>query len=104
MTVRVRPADVADAVALSRLGAATFRETFEADNTTEDMARYLAEAFSPGQQASEIADPKSAVLVAEQGSIAEQVSPRDRPGAFSGARPALGRRPHAPGCRSTCCC
>jgi diamine N-acetyltransferase len=65
MTVRVRPADVADAVALSRLGAATFRETFEADNTTEDMARYLAEAFSPGQQASEIADPKSAVLVAE---------------------------------------
>jgi ribosomal protein S18 acetylase RimI-like enzyme len=65
MTVKVRPAAIADAVALSRLGAATFRETFEADNTTEDMARYLAEAFSPEQQSSEIGDPMSTVLVAE---------------------------------------
>ena len=65
MTVKVRPAAIADAVALSRLGAATFRETFEGENTPEDMARYLAEAFSPDQQAAEIADPRGTVLVAE---------------------------------------
>jgi diamine N-acetyltransferase len=63
--VKVRPATIEDAAALSRLGAATFRETFERDNTPEDMARYLAEAFTPEQQAAEIADPNSVVLLAE---------------------------------------
>ena len=65
MAIRIRLAAIADAAALSQLGAATFRETFEAENTPEDMARYLAEAFSTGQQAAEIADPASTVLVAE---------------------------------------
>lgn len=63
--MQIRPATIADAAALSRLGATTFRETFESENTPEDMARYLAEAFSPAQQASEITDPSSTVLVAE---------------------------------------
>jgi ribosomal protein S18 acetylase RimI-like enzyme len=66
MDVRIRPADIADAAALSRLGAATFRDTFEADNTPEDMARYLAEAFSVDQQAAEISDPNGTVILAEQ--------------------------------------
>jgi ribosomal protein S18 acetylase RimI-like enzyme len=66
MTIQIRPASIADAAALSQLGAMTFRETFEGENTPEDMARYLAEAFSPGQQAAEIADPASTVLVAER--------------------------------------
>ncbi len=65
MTITIRPAAIADAAALSRLGAATFRETFEGENRPEDMARYLADAFSPEQQAAEIADPASTVLVAE---------------------------------------
>ena len=65
MTIHVRPATVADAAALSRLGAATFRETFERENTPEDMARYLAASFAPERQAAEIADPAGAVLVAE---------------------------------------
>ena len=65
MPLQIRLARVDDALALSLLGAATFRETFERDNTPEDMERYLAEAFSPEQQASEIADPASAVLIAE---------------------------------------
>lgn len=63
--VKIRPAIVADAPALSRLGAATFRETFEGENTPEDMERYIAEAFTSVQQSREIADPSSAVLVAE---------------------------------------
>ena len=66
MAIRVRPAALADAAALSRLGAVTFRETFEADNTPEDMARYLADAFSPDLQAAEISDPAGTVLLAEQ--------------------------------------
>ena len=65
MTIRVRPATLADAPRLSQLGALTFRETFEGDNTPEDMARYLAESFTPEKQAAEIADPAGIVLLAE---------------------------------------
>lgn len=70
MLTRVRPATAADASRLSALGAATFRETFEGENTPEDMARYLAEAFTPARQAAEIADPSAVMLVAERGSAA----------------------------------
>ena len=66
MNLRIRPAEIRDAGPLSRLGADTFREAFEADNTPEDIARYLAEAFSRDQQAAEIADPTATVLLAEQ--------------------------------------
>ncbi len=62
----VRPATIADAAQLSRLGAATFRDTFESENAPEDMARYLAEAFTPERQTAEIADPAGAVLLAER--------------------------------------
>jgi ribosomal protein S18 acetylase RimI-like enzyme len=61
----IRRATVADAPALSRLGAATFRETFEQENTPENMARYLAEAFTTERQTAEISDPAGIVLVAE---------------------------------------
>lgn len=63
--VIVRRAEVTDAPALSALGAATFRETFDDSNTPEDMARYVAEAFFPEQQAADIVDPRSVMLVAE---------------------------------------
>jgi GNAT superfamily N-acetyltransferase len=65
MTIAIRPAAIGDAAALSRLGATTFRETFEQENTPQDMERYLAGAFTPAQQAAEIADPESTVLLAE---------------------------------------
>jgi ribosomal protein S18 acetylase RimI-like enzyme len=68
MTVRIRPATLADAARLSQLGATTFRETFAHENTPDDMARYLAGAFSPAKQAAEIADAASIVLLAETGS------------------------------------
>ena len=61
----IRPASVADAFALSRLGETTFRETFEGENSPEDMSRYLAQAFTPAQQTAEITDPGGIVLVAE---------------------------------------
>src|SRR3954465_13748202 len=65
MTVTIRPASIRDAPALTRLGIATFSETFGVENAAEDMARYLAAAFTPEQQAAEIADPASVVLLAE---------------------------------------
>jgi ribosomal protein S18 acetylase RimI-like enzyme len=65
MTIQIRPATLDDAPALSRLGAATFRDTFDRANTPADMARYLADAFTPEQQAAEIADPAGAVLLAD---------------------------------------
>ena len=65
MTIRIRPATVADAHRLSEFGAATFRDTFAGENTPEDMARYLAEAFTPERQTAEIADPTGIVLLAE---------------------------------------
>ena len=61
----IRNATTADAAALSRLAATTFRETFEAENSPEDMERYLAEAFTPEQQAAEISDTAGTILVAE---------------------------------------
>ena len=63
--IHIRAAAVADSVALSRLAAETFRETFEHDNSSEDMERYLSEAFSPARQAAEIDDPMSVMLLAE---------------------------------------
>ena len=61
----IRAATSADAAQLSRLAAITFRDAFEAENTPEDMERYIATTFTPEQQAAEIANPDGTVLVAE---------------------------------------
>ena len=66
MTTLVRPATIADAPSLSQLGANTFRETFEGENTPDDMATYVAEAFTPDRQAAEISDASNIVLLAER--------------------------------------
>ena len=62
----IRRAGADDAARLSAFAAATFRDTFGADNTPEDMARYLTETYSPEIQAAEIAEPAAIVLLAEQ--------------------------------------
>lgn len=54
-----------DAGALAELGARTFRDTFAADNTPDDMALYLSESYSPELQAAELANPAIITLVAE---------------------------------------
>jgi ribosomal protein S18 acetylase RimI-like enzyme len=61
----IRPATISDAIRLSRFAAAAFRDAFAHDNTPEDMARYVAESFTPERQAGEIADPEGVVLLAE---------------------------------------
>jgi ribosomal protein S18 acetylase RimI-like enzyme len=96
MTTRVRPATVADASRLSQLGAATFRETFEGENTPADMARYLAEAFTSARQAAEIADPAGVVLLAEREGTASEAEDGELVGyahLVSGPAPAAVQSP-----------
>jgi hypothetical protein len=46
MTTLVRPATLADAPRLSQLGANTFRETFEGENTPDDTGGSHATALA----------------------------------------------------------
>lgn len=62
----IRRATVQDAARLSELAEATFRDTFEAENSAADLEAYVAEAFTPQRQADEILNPASIVLLAER--------------------------------------
>ena len=88
----LRTATVADAALLADLGARTFRGAFAADNDPDDLALYLAEAFTPERLAAEIADPSSTFFVAHDAAGAPVGYARlvaDRPHeAVSGARVA----------------
>lgn len=61
----IRRAGTADANVLAGLGAQTFVETFNDDNTPEDMAAYLATSFSVTQLTVELAEPSSTFFIAE---------------------------------------
>jgi len=63
--IEVRYATAEDAALLADLGARTFRETFSAENTPQDMAAYLSASFSANRQAAELADPRSVFFIAE---------------------------------------
>ena len=63
--VTIRRGTVDDAGLLSELGARTFSETFAADNTSEDMASYVATSFSVAQQTAELENSASTFLIAE---------------------------------------
>ena len=64
--ITIRQATAADAAVFTALAASTFVDTFGAENTPEDMAHYLGEAFSEDRQRAEIADPRHTVIIAEQ--------------------------------------
>ncbi len=61
----IRIAVPADATLLAELGAETFRDTFAADSSPDDMAAYLADAFGVEIQGRELADPSVRFLIAE---------------------------------------
>jgi GNAT superfamily N-acetyltransferase len=65
VSVTVRPAGPSDATWLAALGERTFRETYTAHNTPENMERYVAEHFGPERQEAELRDPSMTTLVAE---------------------------------------
>jgi ribosomal protein S18 acetylase RimI-like enzyme len=61
----IRPATVADAGILADLGARTFRETFAAICSADDLEAYVAGAYGEAIQAAELADPDRPGLVLE---------------------------------------
>jgi ribosomal protein S18 acetylase RimI-like enzyme len=66
----IRRGKTGDAAVLAELGARTFSETFAPDNSPANMAAYLASAFSPAQQTSELTDSSSLFLIAETNGVA----------------------------------
>lgn len=64
--IATRPAQPDDAGLLAELAASTFRETFEAANTPEDFAAYMAVAFGEAIQRAELEDPGITVFLAER--------------------------------------
>ena len=64
-TFTIRPATLDDAPTLAALGAQTFRETFEAICSSQDLADFLAEAYGDAIQRTELADPSRPALVLE---------------------------------------
>ena len=80
-----------DAALLSEIGATTFTETFEAANTPEDFAVYMAAAFGEDIQRSELESPDTTVVFAERdGEVVGYVMLRERmPPASLGLEDAL---------------
>ena len=61
----IRPATVDDAEAWSVLARRVFLDTFGPNNDPDDLAAYMADAFTPAQQRVEIEDPARRCLLAE---------------------------------------
>ena len=72
----IRHATAADAGRLALASARFFAQTFGADNRPEDMAAYLAGAFTVDRQRAEIRDPESTIWLAE---VRESDAPRATP-------------------------
>src|SRR5690242_3544175 len=64
-SIRLATAD--DAPALAAAGGAFFRDTFGSANRPEDMADYLADAFSESRQRAELTASDARVLIAADG-------------------------------------
>jgi ribosomal protein S18 acetylase RimI-like enzyme len=62
----IRRADRGDAKRLSAIAEETFRATFSALNTPEDIDLHCRNTYSEEIQASEIADPDTVTLIGEQ--------------------------------------
>jgi ribosomal protein S18 acetylase RimI-like enzyme len=90
VSVVIRPARVPDAPWLADLAERTFRETYTAYNTAEDMERYVADHFAPELQAAELADPRFLTLVVEvdgRPAAYTQLGPGPAPDCVAGAEP-----------------
>ena len=62
----IRRGTEADADAVSSFGRRAFSDTFAADNQPEDLATYLASAFSPDVQRRELQNPATTCLMMER--------------------------------------
>ena len=66
----LRKATIDDAELLTELGSRTFAETFEVDNTPENMAAYLTSAFNFAQLSAELSEPNTLFKIAEADGVA----------------------------------
>lgn len=64
-SVRIRRAEHLDAKRLALVAEQTFRDTFAAVNTPEDMALHCRTSYGEALQAREIDDPRMLTLIAE---------------------------------------
>lgn|SRR6476469_2312791 len=79
-SIALRRAVPADAAPLARFAARAFCDTFATQNTPEDMAAYVGEAFGEAQQRAELTDPQCTVFLAERdGEIVGYAMLRDGP-------------------------
>lgn len=79
-SIALRRAGSADAASLACFAARAFTDTFATQNTPEDMATYLADAFGESQQRAELTDPRCTVFLAERdGEIVGYAMLRDGP-------------------------
>lgn len=61
---KIRRAVSEDAAPLANLASRTFCDTFEEDNTPEDIAAHLAKSYGPAYQLAEIVSPDIVTLLA----------------------------------------
>lgn len=80
-TMVIRRGELADAAALAAVAERTFRETFAADTTPEDMAEHCGKSYSPAIQARELASPEIDTLVSVDSSGQLIAYAQLRPGA-----------------------
>jgi GNAT superfamily N-acetyltransferase len=66
--VSIRVANRDDATVLTELGRQTFHDTFAAHNKPEDMGSYMEKAFTVEKTISDIEEPGSVCLLAEDAS------------------------------------
>ena len=67
--MNIRYANENDASLLAEVGRKTFYDSFIAYNTPEDMEKYLSAHYSTEVQMSEIQDPDTVFLIAEQNGV-----------------------------------
>ncbi len=63
--MNIRHATVDDAAALAEIAERTFRDTFAADNTPEDLEAYCAQAYGEPQQRRELENRDGLALLGE---------------------------------------
>lgn len=60
MTIEIRKCTLEDLAALQKISAETFRDTFQEQNTEEDLQNYLDKAYNDEQLTTELLNPDSA--------------------------------------------
>jgi ribosomal protein S18 acetylase RimI-like enzyme len=82
--MKIRKADINDALLLADLGSKTFYDTYHEYNSVDDMEQYLASHFSISHLEQELSDSSNAFFIAERDNtvigyikISETVPPKE---------------------------